>query len=480
MITSLRQVSLLSALARSPSSRRVAGSVHHHFLCKSITLGARHFAFAGHLLFPALRVLERNLRGARISMLWGDHEAASTLHILVPSTTMVSQVPLSPLLPDDIRVLGTFAMQIIVDLFLQGVQGALSLAAISALMHRGGATFSLTAAIIAMLLSSLVASIVTVMIVVIQLPSNLTVGAPNISDLLTRMNIVIDVMRKISLLASEIIVIWRAWVMYPDDRRVKILLSACCFGSIGGMVAHSVYAYVSEVAIPLAELMLPLPLLVTNGVTTLLISIRLWTYRRDIKAALSQTTGATRIENVLVLLAESGVVYCGLWGVYAFTLVKDTAPSYYITPYGIVSITYHHIAGIYITLVVFVLALQKDTRDSINVSALVSRALHFASAVEKHSARSDDSAEPSMSAESVHHAGFPSYARGSMDHIGSHASYASFANKPIDADGIDVAARRSQIYAVQHFGGSDRARSSEGLGSSSAMASSSSMGTSPK
>lgn len=276
-----------------------------------------------------------------------------------------------------------FVMQAMVNLFLQGVHAALSIAALSALKHRGGKVTIVYLAIIASLVATVVGSINNIIFVVIQLPMALGEGHSDVSALLTRMRIVGDVMRKGSLAISDIIVIWRAWVMYPESFRVKALLIVCGLGSIAGIIVHGiVYSGTSSLdTLRHAELILPIPLLVTNAVVTVLVSVRLWTYRRDIKIALDQTRGMTKVERVLALLAESGVVYCLIWCIFTFVIVQNAeAPSIAVlTPYEIIAVSYQYIAGIYVALVILILALQRQSEDSTTLSTLNSRGLHFAS-----------------------------------------------------------------------------------------------------
>ncbi|TRM58780.1 hypothetical protein BD626DRAFT_510511 [Schizophyllum amplum] len=264
-----------------------------------------------------------------------------------------------------------FVMQAMVNLFLQGVHAALSIAALSALKHRGGKVTIVYLAIIASLVATVVGSINNIIFVVIQLPMALGEGHSDVSALLTRMRIVGDVMRKGSLAISDIIF------------RVKALLIVCGLGSIAGIIVHGiVYSGTSSLdTLRHAELILPIPLLVTNAVVTVLVSVRLWTYRRDIKIALDQTRGMTKVERVLALLAESGVVYCLIWCIFTFVIVQNAeAPSIAVlTPYEIIAVSYQYIAGIYVALVILILALQRQSEDSTTLSTLNSRGLHFAS-----------------------------------------------------------------------------------------------------
>lgn len=72
-------------------------------------------------------------------------------------------------------------------------------------------------------------------------------------------------------------------------------------------------------------------MLLTNAVATALVGVRVWcgttrfafqrpflidlcrTYRRDIAAALGPVTFGSRVGGLLMLLLESGILYCAIW-----------------------------------------------------------------------------------------------------------------------------------------------------------------------
>ncbi|KAL1692303.1 hypothetical protein GGG16DRAFT_101854 [Schizophyllum commune] len=92
--------------------------------------------------------------------------------------------------------------------------------------------------------------------------------------------------RRCIYLLSNAIVVWRAWVLWPNSRVAKAILSTCMCGSVGQY------------------------------------------YRRDIKGSLGPYTRKSQVETVLVLLVESGCLYSLLWAVYlAFLLTAGTGGS---------------------------------------------------------------------------------------------------------------------------------------------------------
>ncbi|KAI4519317.1 hypothetical protein K525DRAFT_206352, partial [Schizophyllum commune Loenen D] len=53
-----------------------------------------------------------------------------------------------------------------------------------------------------------------------------------------------------------------------------------------------------------------LPLVITNVLATTLVGIQVWAYRRDVAASLGPFSGGSRVGGILLLLLESGVVFC--------------------------------------------------------------------------------------------------------------------------------------------------------------------------
>ncbi|KAI4520905.1 hypothetical protein K525DRAFT_164471, partial [Schizophyllum commune Loenen D] len=109
--------------------------------------------------------------------------------------------------------------------------------------------------------------------------------------------------------------------------------------------------------------------------------------------AFDHASGATRVETVLGLLVESSVVYCVLWGVLTFVIIRNDRYPNTVTSYEIIAASYHYFAGIYVTLVILVLELQKTFANSLDVSTMVSRGISFAAtpALPGHDTITDDS-----------------------------------------------------------------------------------------
>ncbi|KAL1675674.1 hypothetical protein EV122DRAFT_195421, partial [Schizophyllum commune] len=156
-------------------------------------------------------------------------------------------------------------------------------------------------------------------------------------------------------LLSDAIVVWRAWVLWPNSRVAKAILSTCMCGSVVGAILNAVWTIQND-----------------RSVKTL---PRIQYYRRDIKGSLGLYTRKSQVETVLVLLVESGCLYSLLWAVYlAFLLTAGTGGS---TVTNYVGTAIHSISGIHPTIVVLVV-MHTATAESLIDTAQVSHALHFA------------------------------------------------------------------------------------------------------
>ncbi|KAL1699169.1 hypothetical protein EV121DRAFT_216786 [Schizophyllum commune] len=305
-----------------------------------------------------------------------------------------------PLTEGTVRTNQYMAMQIMANLFFDGIQIALSIATFVALARNPGRKRALYVVVTAVMLALLVNSTTTFVVFVCKF--HLSFSTNHHHDHLTAeglmvLKIVGDLMRKIVLFVCDVIVVWRAWVIYPESRRVRAVLFACTLCCLGGLAIHSVFIdgpdriYHSSVAA-----LVPVCTLLTNIVATSLVSRRLWTYRRNISRVLHAGKRASKIDMFLTLLVESSAVYCVAWvrlkpsirfpfsssntqGPLAFVVFENGKDKNAVTVYSIVGTSYPYLAGIYITLVILALERLKKSEVSIDLSALVSHDLRFTS-----------------------------------------------------------------------------------------------------
>ncbi|KAF5343422.1 hypothetical protein D9758_011819 [Tetrapyrgos nigripes] len=138
----------------------------------------------------------------------------------------------------------------------------------------------------------------------------------------------IDFLTRLNFLLSDGIAVWRTWVLFPYNRIVKMSLvicmvvsAICTFISAGINTAKSLQTEDGLYSEPSTlTLLISLPLLITNLIATSLIGYKTWSHRQDVKRNLmASDTAMTKVNKVLLLLVESGVIYCAIWVAYIVT-----------------------------------------------------------------------------------------------------------------------------------------------------------------
>ncbi|KAJ7728107.1 hypothetical protein B0H16DRAFT_1558734 [Mycena metata] len=163
---------------------------------------------------------------------------------------------------------------------------------------------------------------------------------------------------------SDAIVVWRAWALWQDNLRVKIILSVCIFFSFAGvttdMTVIGLYLFGNQKFLPTGpkRLALILPLMITNIVATVLFGIKAWVYRTHIKGLLNiPKARRTHVERILSLLTESGAIYCLIWIPQLYIYLSSTDPNN--LGYKIVANMLPQLSAIYPVVIVLLVALEK-------------------------------------------------------------------------------------------------------------------------
>ncbi|TFY81647.1 hypothetical protein EWM64_g2371 [Hericium alpestre] len=113
---------------------------------------------------------------------------------------------------------------------------------------------------------------------------------------------------------GDAIVTWRAWLILDRKRRVLILpgfflLTSLAFGLIhvtsGDRIVGGLQTVLSG-----CDPLFCLLTTATNASSTLLIAWKTWKHRKDVKRYLNSGTRKTQVGKVLILLLESGSIYC--------------------------------------------------------------------------------------------------------------------------------------------------------------------------
>ncbi|KAJ6479960.1 hypothetical protein C8R47DRAFT_983222 [Mycena vitilis] len=154
--------------------------------------------------------------------------------------------------------------------------------------------------------------------ILIQFPT-LAAEYVNPIALMRRLDLAQTWLRRLTYFLSDIIVVWRAWVIWPDNRIVHAALAVCIVATGATSLTLAVFNYKTEFqhvhyTTYTQNFLGTFSLLVTNFFATVLISWKLWYYRRNVKKYINrEANGHTKVENVLILLMESGGLYCAFW-----------------------------------------------------------------------------------------------------------------------------------------------------------------------
>lgn len=171
-------------------------------------------------------------------------------------------------------------------------------------------------------------------------------------------------LRRVTYLLSDVIVVWRAWIIWDRNLFVRIALGVSLLGTAVTSVILAVFNVLSyekgkgaNYSRTEVNLLGTFGLLFTNFGCTALIAIKAWQYRRSIKASLYSGDTRTRVENVFILLVESGALYCLFW---TLTMMDDFG---LFGEFGFEWMQ-PHVSGIYPTIVILLVSVQRASSDT--------------------------------------------------------------------------------------------------------------------
>ncbi|KAJ7142102.1 hypothetical protein C8R43DRAFT_1016321 [Mycena crocata] len=192
--------------------------------------------------------------------------------------------------------------------------------------------------------------------VLLQLP---TLAAEYVDPVVTlrRLDIAQTCLRRLTYFLSDIIVVWRAWVIWQDNRMVHAALAVCLVATGATSLTVLVFNFKTEFhgthyATLTKNFLGTFGLLATNFFVTVLISYKLWYYRRNVKKYINRVENGTKVEGILILLMESGGIYCVFW---ILLMVGDFG--YYGHDFEFEWFQ-PNISGIYPTIIIFMVSRQ--------------------------------------------------------------------------------------------------------------------------
>ncbi|KAI0051187.1 hypothetical protein FA95DRAFT_1554759 [Auriscalpium vulgare] len=172
----------------------------------------------------------------------------------------------------------------------------------------------------------------------------------------------------IHFILGDAIVVWRGWVIWQRNWRItagplvllcgttavvlaQVLTTATSSGLLEAVSAPSAKLYLASLVLTLC----------TNGTVTVLIAYRAWIHYRSSRA-IRIRVGRDRVLSVLLLLVESGALYCAIW----ITLIAlwpsavTQTPAFYVFANLLPQLT-----GMYPTVIIAICALRRSYADTV-------------------------------------------------------------------------------------------------------------------
>jgi len=168
---------------------------------------------------------------------------------------------------------------------------------------------------------------------------------------------------------SDMVVMWRACVFWGWARHVQIPFIIF----IGLPVILGIIDVSTSPPTPtentfepdlfgFAALMISL---LSNIWATSLIGYKAWVHRKEIRERLGDESRTTAAQSILVLLTESGFLYCVIWAIFIFSTIYSEKYSTHVT--HAVSCTLPPIVGLYPTTIILLVSFKKSYLDQ-NIS----------------------------------------------------------------------------------------------------------------
>ncbi|KAJ6537712.1 hypothetical protein B0H19DRAFT_1316442 [Mycena capillaripes] len=188
-----------------------------------------------------------------------------------------------------------------------------------------------------------------------------------------------------NMLVGDSVVVWRAWVIHQRMRWVVLIpctmlllslifciIDLICLTTVGWNTQPSLAK--GGVVCAHAELMSWAFSLATNATCTILIGYQAWQYRRSMRLLNIVENRRMSAAKLLLILVESGFVYCLFWLTQLITLINigtdRRKPIIYV--YELLDSMGDQIPGMYPTLIIVIVNLQQTIWDTQNTAGVVS------------------------------------------------------------------------------------------------------------
>ncbi|KAL0570729.1 hypothetical protein V5O48_011235 [Marasmius crinis-equi] len=133
---------------------------------------------------------------------------------------------------------------------------------------------------------------------------------------------------------GDSIVLWRVWKLWSDNKRVVYLpmffllgTTVCSLGFFGCYAQYN-WPLTNPDTCNSLEISAFSLSMATNVSGTIVIGYKVWSYRQNVGAFLTESKQKTRVEKVLTLFLESGVVYSVAWIIQLVVVLMDAPKTF--------------------------------------------------------------------------------------------------------------------------------------------------------
>ncbi|KAL0566804.1 hypothetical protein V5O48_015200 [Marasmius crinis-equi] len=185
----------------------------------------------------------------------------------------------------------------------------------------------------------------------------------------TVLSLMQQVMFLVEVVIGDFVVVWRAWVLWSENRKIPLLsvllllCSAVSMLSFLGCFIHYDWPLIVPPTCTALNISTYALSMATNAAGTAAIGYKAWVHRRVFKKY-HFAAGNHRVSKALVLLMESGMVYTLLWVLQLINFIPFIGDSY---PGQLVQEVFTSISvqlvGIYPTMVIILVYLQRSVWD---------------------------------------------------------------------------------------------------------------------
>ncbi|KAF8061795.1 hypothetical protein FPV67DRAFT_1673406 [Lyophyllum atratum] len=191
-----------------------------------------------------------------------------------------------------------------------------------------------------------------------------------------KINIAMTWISQLMPIINDMVIIWRGRILFPEQRwtgyvtlflwTATVAVTFTQFGLVSNFAGFRTFVTSeSKVTTSLFTASISLSL-VTNAVTTGCIAYGVWKHRKLVASHLDKNDQGSRVQKILNILVDSGVLYCGLQFV---TLILNAFPLR--KPYTTLNFTaivffgiYTELSAMYPTLVMFLAKGQQSFMES--------------------------------------------------------------------------------------------------------------------